>query len=185
MTIDEELIRLEDDIRRLKVEYDIYFNGGSPRPPHDTISRVERALKRFADDASKLSFSQRFKFQSLQQKYVLNRDVWQRKLREKEEGRGRFAKEKGEAPTAAGEGPVRVICSDPDKEKEKIELLLKAMVDAKRQVGERVDNIDPSTFAKFVRDKTNQIKQTLGCEKVQFSVSIEDGKVKFKAAKGE
>jgi hypothetical protein len=186
VTIDEELSRLEDDLRRLKVEYDIYFNGGSPRPPHDTVSRVEKTLKRYASgDAAKLSFSQRFRFQSLQQKYVLNKDVWQRKLRDKEEGRGRFTKEKVEVAVNNTEGPIRVVCSDPEKEKDKVEHLLQAMVQAKRQVGERVDNIDPEAFAKFVREKTRQIKESLGCEKVQFSVSVEEGKVKFKAVKGE
>ncbi len=185
MTVDEELIRLEEDLRRLKVEYDIYLNGGSPRPPHDTVSRVEKTLKKFASDSSKLSFGQRFKFQALQQKYVLNKDVWQRKIRDKEEGRGRFAREKVEVATASGDGPFRVVCSDPEKETDKVDHLLKAVVDAKRSVGERVDNIDPATFAKFVREKTKQLKESLGCDKVQFSVSVEEGKVKFKAVKAE
>jgi hypothetical protein len=56
-------------------------------------------------------------------------------------------------------------------------------VDAKRAVGESVDNIDPLAFAKFVGDKTRQIRDSEGCEKVQFSVSVEEGKVKFKAVK--
>ena len=32
-TADEQLTRLEDDIRRLKIEFDIYFNGAAKRPP--------------------------------------------------------------------------------------------------------------------------------------------------------
>jgi hypothetical protein len=59
------------------------------------------------------------------------------------------------------------------------------MIEAKRQVGERVDNIDPLQFSKFVGDKTRQLKESLGCEKVQFSVSVEGGRVKFKAVKAE
>ena len=39
--IDQDLDRLEYEIRRLKVEYDIYFNGGTMRPPIDTKGRVE------------------------------------------------------------------------------------------------------------------------------------------------
>ena len=50
MTIDEILDRLEEDIRRLKVEFDIYFNGGSKRPPYDTKLRVESVIKRLSDD---------------------------------------------------------------------------------------------------------------------------------------
>jgi len=30
VTVDEELDRLEEGIRRLKIEYEVYFNGGAP-----------------------------------------------------------------------------------------------------------------------------------------------------------
>jgi hypothetical protein len=59
------------------------------------------------------------------------------------------------------------------------------MIEAKQQVGERVDNIDPYQFAKFVSDKARQLKESLGCDKVQMSVGVEDGRVKFKIAKAE
>jgi hypothetical protein len=185
VTVDEELTRLDEDIRRLKIEYEAYFNGGVPRPPHDTVVRVELVIKRYLSDMSKLNFGQKFKFNSLVQKYGINNDLWRRKLKQKEEGRGRFAQQARILEQASADGPTRVVCSDPEKEKEKVDQLLKAMVAAKRQVGEPVDNIDPLAFQKFVCEKTRQIKESLGCEKVLFSVSVEDGKVKFKAVKAE
>ncbi len=185
MTVDEELNKLDDDIRRLKIEYDVFFSGGSPRPPHDTLSRVETIIKRYSSDQSKLSFGQRFRFTSILQKYSVNRQLWQRKLQDKEEGRGQFAAQKrtGEAP--ADDGSVRVVCSDPEGEKEKVDQLLQAMREARKQTGEKASGLDPAAFHKFIKDKTEQIKKTLSCDKVQFSVSIEDGKVKFKATKAE
>jgi hypothetical protein len=186
VTIEEEMNKLEDDIRRLKIEYEVYFSGGVPRPPHDTLYRVETVIKRYSSDQSKLNFSQRFRFMSLLQKYAVNSQLWRRKLQEKEEGRsltGVLAKRPAAAP--ASDGVVRVVCSDPDTEAEKIEGLLRAMRDAKRQVGEPAESLDAATFQKFIREKTRQIKDTLGCDKVQFSVSVEGGKVKFKAAKAE
>lgn len=183
MTVDEELGKLDEYLRRLKIEYEVYFNGGAPRPPHDTVFRVDTLIKKYTD-GSKMNFGQRFKFNQLVQKYAVNNDVWRKKLKDKEEGRGRFRARRQEAP-AAPEGPVRVVCADPEKETEKVEQLLKAVVDARRQVGERVDNLDPVSFAKFVKDKTKQVKESLGCEKVQFSVSVEEGKVKFKAVKSD
>jgi hypothetical protein len=182
MTVDEELSKLDEFIRRLKIEYEIYFNGGSPRPPRDTIFRVDTLIKKYTD-GSKMNFSQRYKFTQLVQKYAVNNDVWRKKLKDKEEGRGRFGEQR-QATRAAG-GPVQVVCADPEKEKEKVEQLLSAVVEARRQVGERVDNIDPASFAKFVSEKTKQVKDSLGCEKVQFSVSVEQGKVKFKAVKSD
>ena len=181
MTVDEELNKLDDNIRRLKIEYEAYFNGGSPRSPHDLVFRVETTIKKYSD-ASKMNFGQRFKFNQLVQKYAVNNDLWRKKLKEKEEGRGRFAKRR-EAAEPAADGVVRITCSDPTAEKEKVDQLLKAVVEAKRSVGESVDNLDPMAFAKFVGDKTKQIRDSLGCDKVQFSVSVEEGKVKLKAVK--
>ncbi len=185
MTVDEELNRLEDDIRRLKIEYETYFSGGTPRPPHDTVSRVEIVVKRYMSDQSKLNFGQRFRFNSLVQKYAVNSELWRRKLKEKEEGRGRFAQQRAVLEQMTTDGSVKVAVGDPEREKEKVDQLLKAMVDARRRVGERVDNIDPLAFQKFVREKTKQIKESLGCEKVQFSIAVEDGKVKFTAVKAD
>ena len=184
MNVDDDLNKLEDDIRRLKIEYEVYFSGGSKRPPQDLVFRVERTVKRYSSDASKLNFGQRFKFNALIQKYAVYNDLWRKKLREKEEGRGQFATARGQGAGGAPVG-IRIVCRDPEKEPDKVDQLLKAMVEAKRQVGERVDNIDPHAFSKFVREKTQQIKEALGCEKVLFSVSVEKGKVKFKAVKGE
>ncbi len=183
MTVDEELTKLEDDLRRLKIEYDIYFSGGAKRAPRDTLYRVENVIKRYSADASKLSFGQRFRFNSLLQKYAVNKELWQKRLRDKEEGRGQFAARRAEAESV--DGGALIVCSNPLKETENVDRLLKAVVEAKRQTGERVDNIDPLAFHEFVRKKTEEIKTSLGCEKVQFSVTVEDGKVKFKAGKAE
>lgn len=185
MTIDEELNKLEDDIRRLKVEYEVYFNGASPRPPHDTVHRVETLIKRYSSDQSKLSFNQRYRFTNLTQKYVVNNQLWRRKLQEKEEGRSFFGVFRREPQEAPADGIMRVTCSDPEQESAKVDQLLQAMLNARRQVGERTDNIDPYAFQKLIREKTKQIKESLGCQRVQFSVSVEDGKVKFKATRAE
>jgi len=185
VTVDEELNKLEDNIRRLKVEYEIYFNGGSPRPPHDTLFRVEQAVKKYSSDAAKLNFSQRFRFNQLLQKYAVNSELWRRRLRDKEEGRGQFATPRRAVEERVSDGTVRVVCSDPEKEQEKVDLLLQALIEAKRRAGERTDNVDPSTFSRFVTAKTRQLKESLGCDKVQFTVSVEEGRVKFKAVKAD
>jgi len=183
VTVDEELSKLEEGIRRLKIEYESYFNGGQPRAPSDSVFRVETTIKKYSDNSMKLNFGQRYRFNQLTQKYAVYRDLWRKKLKDKEEGRGRFGQQIRE-PVRAESG-VRVVCSNPEKEQEKVDQLLKAMIDAKRRAGERVDNIDPLSFSRFVQQKTRQMKESLGCERVQFSIDVEDGRVKFKAVKGD
>ena len=60
-TPDEQLTRLEEDIRRLRIEFDIFFNGAAKRPPYDTKGRVETLIKRLGDDRT-LTYAQRFRY---------------------------------------------------------------------------------------------------------------------------
>jgi hypothetical protein len=183
VTVDEELTKLEDDLRRLKIEYEVYLNGSSDRPPRDLVYRVENLIKRYTGDQANLNFGQRYKLNSLAQKYAVQNSLWKRKLMEKEEGRGQFAQQRRQLEALTVEKTVRVVCSDPEREPEKVDQILKAMNSARREVGQKAESIDAATFQKYIRDKTRQIKALLRCEKVLFSISIEDGKVKFKASK--
>ena len=185
MTVDEELDRLEEGVRRLKIEYEIYFNGGAPRAPRDTVYRIETLIKKYTSDASKLNFGQRFKFNQLVQKYVVNNDLWRKKLRDKEEGRGQFGAPRREVEAPRPERGVFVVCSDPEKETAKVEQLRRALIEAKKKVGEATNHLDPVTFTKFVQAQIQRIRESLGCNRVQFSVSVEEGKVKFKATKSD
>ena len=186
MTVDEELGKLEDNIRRLKIEFEAYFNGGMPRPPNDTLYRVEQAIKKHSSDISRLNAGQRFRFNQLVQRYAVYNELWRKKLRNKEEGRETFVRGRGyEEEEQAFEEPVHVVCSDPDRENEKVHQLLDALLEAKRSVGDRTDDINPAQFQKFVRTKTQELKQKMGCESVRFSITVEDGRVKFTAVKAE
>ncbi len=49
MTVDEESSLLEETVRRLKIEYDVYFGGGSKKPPADTEWRVQSIIKKYSD----------------------------------------------------------------------------------------------------------------------------------------
>src|SRR5215212_850005 len=86
-TPEEQLVRLEEDIRRLKVEFDIYFNGASKRPPYDTKGRVDTLIKRLADERT-LTFAQRYHYNSLAARYNSFMQLWRRTMQEREEGRG-------------------------------------------------------------------------------------------------
>ncbi len=81
---DLKLSRLEDDIRKLKIEFDIYFNGATKRPPLEARARLESKIKRVADNRS-LSFAQRYYFNTLVSRFTSYRELWRRTLRAKGE----------------------------------------------------------------------------------------------------
>ena len=78
--IDQVLTRLEDDIRKLKIDFGIFFNGGLKRPPHEFRGRVEAQIKRLADDRN-LSFAQRYHYNNIVSSFNSYRDLWRRNFK--------------------------------------------------------------------------------------------------------
>ena len=175
--IDLDMDRLELEIRRLKVEYDIYFNGGTVRPPLDTKGRVETAIKRLYETRG-LSFSQRFRYNTLVARYNVMRELWRRQTQEHEEsGRPPTA----EAVSAMRERVVAIRCTDPRREPEKVSELYDHLIAAKRDCGERIGGLSLEVFTQFMKSRAEEIKKSLHTEEVDFLVGVDGGKVKFSA----
>lgn len=79
---DQKLGKLEDDIRKLKIDFDIYFNGATKRAPLEARARLESAIKRIADNRN-MSFAQRYYFNTLVARFTSYRELWRRSLRAK------------------------------------------------------------------------------------------------------
>ena len=192
-TIDDELNSLDDGVRRLKIEYDVYFGGGTKKPPADLEWRVQALIKKYSD-GRKMNYAQRFRYNTITQKYALFNNLWQKKLRVKEEGYRRpqdallaiqGVREFDEKAGKKGKnqpGEFRIQCSDADTEVEKVRALFDAMVEAKKRAGEKNGAAGSfESFQAFVRKKTEQIRKEQKCNSVEYSVEVEKGQVKLKA----
>jgi hypothetical protein len=197
VTVDEEISKLDDNLRRLKIEYDVYFGGGSKKPPVDTEWRVQNSMKRIGETL-KLSYAQRFRYNAIAQRYAVFSDLWRQKMKVKEEGYRRPADavlgitglrhEQEVAAIAAMEAkagaredkPFSVACSDPAKEKETVKALFEAMAEARRKTGNGSD-ASFASFQNFVQKKTEQLRHQYGCHSVQYTVEVSDGQVRLKA----
>ena len=210
-TIDEELGQIEKDIRRLKIEYEQFFGGGRPRPPSDTQWRLETMMKRYNDRSADMSFAQRFRFNNLAQTYAKYLDMWRKKTQQKEgatsqhhfgaaakaieAARAEEAKHRPGAepsPVAAEvsdsvtraararEDAATLSFSDPEQEKSKIVKLYQKVVQAHNESGESAAAPNLQAFERFVRKKTQELKDKGGKE-VEYSVTIQNGRVKLKA----
>ncbi|MGC2321040.1 MAG: MXAN_5187 C-terminal domain-containing protein [Terriglobales bacterium] len=195
MTTDEELSLLEDNIRKLKVEYDVYFAGGAKKPPEDIEWRVRTAIKKYSEGRH-LTFQQHFRYNTMAQKYAVFSDLWRRKLKIKEEGyrrpqdallaiQGLRPSEELEAASALGEKarrstPPPFEFADPQKEQDQALVLYEALVDARRRAG---TSPGPGfdSFREFLSRKTTEIRTQYGCTSVQYSVELEAGQVRLKA----
>jgi hypothetical protein len=192
VTVDEELNLLEDNMRRLKVEYDVFFGGGSKKPPTDTEWRVQSLIKKYSD-SGKMNFSQRFRYNSIAQKYAIFSDLWRKKLKIKEEGYSRpqdavlgvqgvrTAEEHAAAAALqAGNKAFTTTCSNVESERENVQALFDAMMEAKKKAGEQ-SSAGFDAFKSFLQKKTEQIRKEYSCHAVEYSVELENGQVRLKA----
>ena len=200
MTVDEELGVLESQLRRLKIEYEVFFSNPQKKPPSDLEWKVLALLRKFSDGA-RLSFSQRFRYNEMAQRYAIYSDLWRKKSRIREEGyrrpqdallsvQGVRIEEHVPEHKVYGVGhaiatptqdqPFVVHWSDVGAEREKVEKLFIALSDAKKKTGEQVSG-SLESFTSFVQKKTEQIRKQHGCQAVEYSVDVADGKVKLTA----
>ena len=198
MTHDEELTLLDDNIRRLKVEYDVYFAGGLKKPPEDVEWRIRAAIKKYSD-ARTLTFQQQFRYNTLAQKYAVFSDLWRRKLKIKEEGyrrpqdallaiQGLRPEEQEAAAEALGlakKGAARRAqplfkFADPGAELDKAQALYRAVVEARSRTGVP-PGPDFDSFHEFLSKKTTEVRTQFGCASVEYSVEVEDGQIRLKA----
>jgi len=204
-TIDEELGQIERDIRQLKIEYDQYFGGGRKRPPTEIEWRIDLLMKKYAERGGELKSGQRFRFTNLSQTYAKYKDIFRKKLKQKEEGtvqrhfgaaakaieaeRKRLAsasaaKDEPVQSSTSGSvepGPFRMTCSDPDQETEKVTQLYQALISAKQQAGEDTGKLTPANFAEFVRKKTKDLREQKNCAEVEYIVEVVGGQARLKA----
>jgi hypothetical protein len=182
-TTDDQLTRLEDDIRRLRIEFDIFFNGGSKRPPYDTKGRVETLLKRLGDDRT-LTFAQRYRYNSLAARYNAFRDLWRRTMQGREEGRDAVSAHRASVMRVADAPrvePASFVCADAHRDVEMVKNLFNSLVEAKRACGEATEDLSFPKFHRLIASKADGLREKLGCERVRFSVTVEKGHVSFKA----
>jgi hypothetical protein len=207
VTIDEELVVLETQLRRLKIEYEVYFSNPTKRPPTDIEWKVLSLLRKFSD-GGRMSFSQRFRYNEMAQRYAIYSDLWRKKSRIREEGYRRpqdallavqgvrpdveehkqqhnpvYGLSQGAAAAAApavASQPFTMHSAPDNTERDQVERLFNTLVAAKKKAGENVSGTLDS-FSTFVQKKTQEIRKQYGCRDVEFSVELTDGHVKLKA----
>ena len=198
-TPEEDLVQLEKDIRTLKIEYEQFFGGGRKRPPADTQWRVESLIKRYSDRGAQMSYSQRFRYTNIAQTFAKYCEIWRKKIKEREEGtthrhfgaaakaiEAQRATSAGHAEpknTAKGERPssFAMSFSDPEHEAKKIAQLYQKLVEVRTATGEKGGTPSFEDFGEFVRQKTRELKGKKRTSQVEYTVSVEDGRVKLKA----
>jgi hypothetical protein len=184
--LEEELKNMEEGLRRLKIEYHIFFNGNRKKPPEDLRLRLERLAKQLSERAG-MTQAQRFRYTTLLTRYYTYRSLWRRILQEREKG---LEPKSDKANLTAKPSPgarrsieqFRISITDPKAEEDKVRSLYDALTRLKEEENSEESPAPFPQFAKFIAAQTHDIRNKYGCVSVAYVIAMEEGAIRFTAA---
>jgi hypothetical protein len=189
---DDELDKLEEDIRKLKNKYDQFFNGIMKLPPQQERRNIEVYLHELSRQKMRDN-TRRFRFNTLLTRYNQFREMWARKTREREEGPLDFRRRQA-VMTADGPPPppppddARVTSPRPDPyvkvapetNGEEVRRLYDEIEREHLKMG-KLPPITIEQLGQMVRKQSEVVRSRYNVNSVAFRVETVDGKVKLKA----
>lgn len=192
---DDELDKLEENIRILKNKYDQFFAGISKFPPMQDRRNIEVYIHELNKQKMRDN-TRRFRFNTLLTRYNQFREMWARKMREREEGPMEFKRRQAAlnqpsapppAPTTAAAQP-RVTSNGadpyvrmaPGSNGEQVEQLYQQIRSEHEKLG-RPANVTYEQLAKMVQQQSEALRSKYQVNTIAFRVETVDGKVKLKA----
>lgn len=191
---DDELDKLEEDIRKLKNKYDQFFAGISKYPPMHERRNIEVYIHELSKQKMRDN-ARRFRFNTLLTRYNQYREMWARKTREREEGpldfRRRQAVLSAEPPPPAAPPPTArppVTSAHPDpyvkvtrgSNGEELKRLYDDIEKEHLKLGKQ-PSVTFEQLTAMVQKQSEVVRAKYQVDAVAFRVDVVDGKVKLKA----
>jgi hypothetical protein len=197
--IRDELQRVEDGIRKLKVQYELYLVGAEKVPPTKLHEEIDKLVKKF----SIMNFQRsgdRFYFNNILNRYNAYSELWNKQLRNREEGRtpsgrpirtgsGGAAVRAGSGSTLRSAGAAGARMAADDAVRVRIDRLeetaLRRLYDrfgaARTQAGQLDAMPAFERFRDQIKAQLEALRQKGVSGEVEFRVSAQDSKVSLKA----
>ena len=183
VTLEEQLKNMEERIRRLKIEYRVFFNGNRKKPPEDLKRSVEKLAKQLSERPD-MTNAQRFRYNTLLTRYYTYGNLWRRSLQDMErEGPSKETPTQADAPSDETSSGVKfkISLSDPNTEQDKVRNLYNALCLVKKE-GSNKSTLPYQQFEKYIESRTHDFRNKYGCDRVAYIIELEGGKVRFTAA---
>jgi len=188
VTIEETINRLDDTIRRLKVQYEMFFAGSLKRQPFDLRREVEQIIHTCSNMTIR-NYAHRFQFNSLVSRYNAFHQIWSKQLRAREEGsRGAPPALRSKGPSGANPGAesgeevcFKVRIQDPAAETESMRLLYEEYLKARRSNGAGGRQLELESFVKQVARQASELREHLDCGSIEFRVLKNGDTISLKA----
>ncbi len=174
---------LERDLKALILEWERFFSGDRRVPPEADKTRLERRLRQLSEHQS-LRGATRFRLEQLQHRFGTYAALWERQLRQREEGRalgsagGRRVETATGRTAASAPAPLNTPAST-SVEGSRPRGLYERWVEAKRSVGQE-PGMSREQFEARLEAQRVTLEKKLG-RPVEFDVSVRDGAVRLAA----
>jgi hypothetical protein len=189
---DEELDKLEEDIRRLKNRYDQFFSGIQKTVPSFERHQIESYIHELSKQKMRDN-TRRFRFSTILSRFNQYREMWARKMREREEGpldfrRRQALMEAAPAPPSSPPPRAAVTSTPPDPyvrmapgaNGEGLRKLYGEIERAHLDLG-KLPNVSLEQLASMIEKQGDIVRAKYNVKTVAFRVETIDGKVKLKA----
>ncbi len=182
---EEEMKILEVRLNQLKLDYDKYFLGTRPTEPVMPRAEVQKTIIRFSNTRI-TNTALRFKFNSLNGRYQAFKRQWDSTLRQIEAGTYKRHIFKAdlrdrEREIAPDMKPSRSAAAGGGGQDSDI---FETYRDAMMATGQDASGLTRAKLQKAISKQEATLKKKFGCEKVDFKVVVQGGKVRLKAAAG-
>ena len=186
---DDELDKLEEDVRKLKNKYDQFFAGILKVPPSFERHQVEMFIHELNKQKMR-DGTRRFRFSTIMSRFNQYRELWARKIREREEGPldFRLRQKAMSAPHAAAppqpsvtsQGADPYVRMAPGSNGEEVRRLYEEIERENRKLGKPA-GLTLEQLASMIQKQTELVREKYHVNHVAFRVETVDGKVKLKA----
>jgi hypothetical protein len=173
--IEARLARVADLVERFRIDAERYFSGSLELPPEEQRNQVVRALRDLRS-VSLRSAVEQFRMSSLEARFNTLSELYGRRLRDREEGRGAAARPREAAATKPRYDPEAGIVFGREADGAAVEALFVGLARAGGAA-----RLDLESFRGYLEKQAAEIRAKTGAERVQFRLTQEEGKIKLKA----
>jgi hypothetical protein len=179
---EQHMHTLEAEIRRLETEYNMFFAGRLKRPPFETKNRVAAMIKRH-DQSFIRNTGDRFRFESLQNRYQKFLELVERQMTNRELGRPILGVSQRATTTSSKEDKPKAdpsvikFARDKQPSDDQVQRLFDKLAEEKKKVGEKP--VAKDRLAALVKAQVD--KFAAEGKAVAFKISTKDGKVTLTA----
>ncbi|HEX9575772.1 MAG TPA: MXAN_5187 C-terminal domain-containing protein [Myxococcales bacterium] len=179
----EDLDELEEAMTGLQVLYEKYFLGIDRRPPDAQRRQVSEKMRLLKTTQVK-NTALKFRIQTLFAKLISFERMWDRTLREIEEGtykRDVFKAKLRDARRGGEQKPAQAAPSSPQLSDQMIRKLYDTYLVARQRTGESTSGLTYDAIASRIRAQVPELMARHKARNIEFKVVIKGGKAVLKA----